>query len=320
MKIWIFAEISRRRLSQVALELISCARGLTADAQVTAVLIGHDLDDAVRESAANGATQIIVADHPLLKNYDDCRYESILTNLVRKYNPDILLGGATAIGRALLPRCAVKLHTGLTADCTDLRLDEEGNVIQIRPAFSDNILAHIRSVVKPQMATIRYKEFSEAARDEKRPVNIVRLPLKAAADGRTEVLESGELGAIDITASDIVVAAGRGIRRAEDMVLVEELADALGGCVAASRALVDAGIASSQIQVGYSGHRVKPKMYVACGISGAPQHLAGMKESGIIVAINSDASAPIFNIADIGYVGDLYEIIPQLTEAIRKNQ
>ncbi|MBR4415528.1 MAG: electron transfer flavoprotein subunit alpha/FixB family protein [Victivallales bacterium] len=157
MKIWIFAEISRRRLSQVALELISCGRGLTADAQVTAVLLGHGLDGAIHDAAAAGAAQIIVADHPLLENYDDCRYEAILTNLVRKYNPDILLGGATAIGRALLPRCAVKLHTGLTADCTQLTIEPEtGLLLQTRPAFGGNLFATIKTAeYRPQMATVR---------------------------------------------------------------------------------------------------------------------------------------------------------------------
>ena len=157
MKIWIFAELSRRRLSQVALELISCARGLAADAKVTAVLIGHDLDAAIREAAAVGAAQIIAADHPLLENYDDCRFEAILTNLVRKYNPDILLGGATAVGRALLPRCAVKLHTGLTADCTQLTIEPEtGILLQTRPAFGGNLFATIKTAEhRPQMATVR---------------------------------------------------------------------------------------------------------------------------------------------------------------------
>ena len=168
-------------------------------------------------------------------------------------------------------------------------------------------------------ATIRYKEFNEADRDTTRSVDIRKLTPACTVSG-IEILSTQELGGVDVTKADVIVAAGRGFKKKEDLVLAEDLAKTLGGVMAASRALVDAGMVSSQIQVGYSGHRVKPKIYIACGISGAPQHLAGMKESGTIIAINSDPSAPIFKVADIGYVGDLYEILPMLTERFRKER
>ena len=167
------------------------------------------------------------------------------------------------------------------------------------------------------MATIRYKEFSEAERDEGRAVHIVTVPPYNAADDRVCIMKAIPLGDGDITDAEVIVSGGRGIRRSEDLELLRQLADVLGGKVGVSRALVDAGMAPSDMQVGYSGNRVKPKVYIACGISGAPQHLAGMKESDVIVAINTDPSAPIFRVADYGYVGDLYEIVPQLTERLR---
>ena len=245
-------------------------------------------------------------------------YKDNIVQFIREYKPALILIGATAFGRSLAPRIAGALNTGLTADCTDLKADEDGKIIQIRPAFSDNILAHIKTRTLPQMATVRYKEFPEARYDCTRKIFIEKIPPYSTSCDSVIITGNHPLDSADITDADIVVAAGRGIRKKEDMSIIEDLARALGGITASSRALVDAGITSSQIQVGYSGHRVKPKVYIACGISGAPQHLAGMKDSDTIIAINKDASAPIFRIADIGYVGDLYEIVPMLTRAFSK--
>lgn len=236
---------------------------------------------------------------------------------IQEHEPSVVLVGATGFGRSLAPRVAAALEVGLTADCTQLRLDDTGRLIQIRPAFSGNILAHIRSDRQPQMATIRYKEFAPAGCENARPEKIVPLaPYKTNYD-KSRVLRVAPRVGGDITEAQVVVAAGRGLRKKEDLALLEELAALLDGTVGVSRALVDAGMADSTIQVGYSGHRVKPRLYIACGISGAPQHMAGMKESDIIVAVNSDASAPIFSQCDYGIVGDLYEVLPRMIDDIK---
>jgi len=241
-----------------------------------------------------------------------------LLPFIRNHKPEIILIGATELGRSLAPRLACALETGLTADCTDLLISDAGDFIQVRPAFSDNILAHIKTVTYPKISTVRYKEFKEAEEDYSRPVitEIIKpYILSCSTCAVEEVFPAGEM---ELSDAQIIVAAGRGIRAKDDMAMVYSFADSLGAQVGVSRALVDAGIADSQIQVGYSGHRVKPEIYIACGISGAPQHLAGMKESGTIIAINKDPSAPIFRIADYGIVGDLYHILPELTEHIKR--
>lgn len=231
---------------------------------------------------------------------------------VKEHKPAILLTGATHFGRSLAPRVAAALQTGLTADCTQLQLDERGRLVQIRPAFSGNILAYIRSERSPQMATIRYKEFPEADYSQPKPRCIRKLPPYATTCSKSQVLEELRLSEADIADADVIVAAGRGVRRKEDLSLLRELAGLLGGRLGVSRALVDAGLAESSLQIGYSGHRVKPGLYIACGISGAPQHIMGMKEAGTVIAINSDASAPIFSVCDYGMIGDLYQIVPRM--------
>lgn len=224
--------------------------------------------------------------------------------------------GATTFGRSLTPRIAAALNTGLTADCTELDIDDEGKLVQIRPAFSENILAHIKSDSYPQMATIRYREFPEADRDPGLTGEIIKKEPRKIGYSPLEVLKKIGEQEVNIAEARVVVAGGQGLKKPEDFELLQQLADHLGGCLGASRDLVDEGFISRDYQVGYSGNRVKPLVYIACGISGAPQHLAGMKESEIIIAINSDASAPIFEVADYGIVGDLYEVIPALLERL----
>lgn len=259
-----------------------------------------------------GADQVYVMEDQAFAAAEESVFEKNILAFAREEKPEIMLFGATNFGRSLAPRLAAALGTGLTADCTGFDLSEEGRLIQIRPAFSDNIFAHIMTATDPQMATVRFKEFPEAPVSETCE-RIDLAPVSTTSDGVLSIREE-ELALQDISEAEVVVAAGRGVKRAEDLKMLEELATLLGGRLGVSRALVDAGMADSSIQIGYSGHRVKAKLYIAAGISGAPQHLAGMKESGTIVAINTDASAPIFRIADIGYVGDLYEIIPKLIE------
>ena len=323
MKIWIFAEISRHRLSQMALELISCARGLATDAQVTAVLIGHDLDAAVCEAAANGAAQIIVADHPLLENYDDCRYEAILTNLVQKYNPDILLGGATAIGRALLPRCAVKLHTGLTADCTQLSIElETGLLLQTRPAFGGNLFATIKTAEhRPQMATVRPQVMKITPFTMEKEPEIIRVTpsedeLKGSFDWLDFIPKAESDN--DLRNAKVIVTTGYGCGGPDGVKLVRDFATAIGATLAASRPVVDAGWLPYACQVGQTGTTVQPDIYVAIGVSGAIQHWVGMGNSKKIVAINKDPDCFMMQQADIAIQADLFSLLPAAITKLQK--
>ena len=323
MKIWIFAEIYRRRLSQVALELISCGRGLTADAQVTAVLIGHGLDNAVHDAATAGAAQIIVADHPLLENYDDCRYESILTNLIRQYNPDILLGGATAIGRALLPRCAVKLHTGLTADCTQLTIEPEtGLLLQTRPAFGGNLFATIKTAeYRPQMATVRPQVMKITPFTMVKEPEIIRMtPSEDELRGSFDWLDfipKAESDS-DLRNAKVIVTAGYGCGGPDGVKLVREFATAIGATLAASRPVVDAGWLPYSCQVGQTGTTVQPDIYVAIGVSGAIQHWVGMGNAKKIIAINKDPDCFMMQQADVAVQADLFSLLPAAISKLQK--
>ena len=318
-EILVIAEQNYGVIHPVTYELIGKARELAPklNAAVSCLLAGPS-GIVAEELCYRGARPVYYMEHPCFAAPNEMLFRDNLVGALKKIDPLMILIGATPFGRSLAPRIAGALLTGLTADCTDLQVDEEGCVIQIRPAFSDNILAHIQTETTPQMATVRYMEFDEADQDPGRPVNIQRMKPVTTVDTTTEILRTETIEGVDITRAELIVAAGGGFKRKEDLVLAQNMADTLGGVMAVSRALVDAGMADSHIQVGYSGQRVKPKVYIACGISGAPQHLAGMKESDTIIAINTDASAPIFRLADIGYVGDLYEILPALTEAFRR--
>ena len=315
MKIWIFAECNRRHLSQVALELISCARNLTADAQVTAVLIGHQLDAAVQAAAAAGVGQIIVADHPLLERFDDCRYESILTNLVRKNNPDILLGGATAIGRALLPRCAVKLHTGLTADCTQLSIEPEtGLLLQTRPAFGGNLFATIKTAGhRPQMATVRPQVMKITPFSGENNPEIIRVTpsedeLKGSFDW-LDFIPKAEADS-DLRNAKTIVTAGYGCGGPDGIKLVRDFATAIGAALGASRPVVDAGWLPYSCQVGQTGTTVQPDTYIAIGVSGAIQHWVGMGNAKKIIAINKDPNCFMMQQADVAIQADLFSLLP----------
>jgi len=247
---------------------------------------------------------------------EECLFKSNIVHFINEYKPSIVLIGATDFGRSLAPRVAAALNTGLTADCTDLTIGEKGEMIQIRPAFSDNILAHITSNKLPQMATVRHGEFVIPARDTGRQANVVRILAYTETHNKTEVTALTKQTSRELSKADVIVACGRGIKKMEDILMIQLLADCLGGQVGFSRALVDAGMAEAAYQIGYSGVRVKPRLYIACGISGAAQHLAGMKDADTIIAINRDPSAPIFSVCDIGYVGDLYLVIPQMIKEL----
>lgn len=318
----VFAEQKKGDIHKVAYELLGKGKTLCdkLNCSLMAVVLGQS-DINVNELVYRGADKVYhIEDEMIFSVPDEVVYAENLVKLIKDIKPEICLFGATTFGRSLAPRVAAILETGLTADCTDLSIDDDMRLIQIRPAFSENILAHIKSDNYPQMATVRYKEFDEAHKDETKTGEIIKVKAIKSGNSLVEVLEEISNENINIADADVVVSAGVGIKNAEDLKMIQELALLLGGEVGASRALVETGIISKSHQVGYSGSRVKPKIYIACGISGAPQHVAGMKESGIIIAINNDPSAPIFKVADYSIVGDMYKIIPELIEAIKNKK
>jgi electron transfer flavoprotein alpha subunit len=263
-----------------------------------------------------GSKKVYLFEDPSLYSYDPILYKTNIVALAKEINPYAILFGSTHIGRSLAPRVAASLRTGLTADCTNLSTDEDGAFIQIRPAFTGNILAHIKTKTSPSMSTVRYKVMQRAKRDEKREGTIVKMaPLPN--DPSWKIIDERVIEGINLPDAEVIVSGGRGLKRAEDFKMLEELAKLLGGVVGSSRPLVDEGWIGKEHQVGFSGNTVKPKLYIACGISGSPQHLAGMRDSEMIVAINSDPSAPIFRYADMGIIGDIYEIIPKMIEKLK---
>lgn len=315
----IFAEQKDGVIHKVSYELLNKGEELAKNLKVplyAMILGGKEIN--LQELIYRGAKEVFHVEGDIFDVPEELLYADNILPLIKKIKPEICLFGATSFGRSLAPRIAGNLETGLTADCTELKIDDDEKLVQIRPAFSDNILAHIKTKTYPQMATIRYKEFAEAKRDLNRQGKIHKFPPFALQNTAVKVVKELESIATDITEAEVVVAGGRGFKTSEDFKILEELARLLGGVVGATRTVVEENYISSQHQVGYSGNRVKPKLYIACGISGAPQHIAGMREAEHIVAINSDPSAPIFNIADIGVVGDLYEIIPMLITELKK--
>jgi electron transfer flavoprotein alpha subunit len=328
--IWVFGEIRDGSLARVVLELLGAGRKLADQTGqgLAAVLVGDHLGDLPEELLAYGADQVYVAEHPDLAAFRDEPYTAVLAAAVAQYRPSVILFGATATGRSLAPRLAARLRTGLTADCTGLEIDRDsGDLLQTRPAFGGNIMATILCPNhRPQMATVRPGVLKAARRDDRRRQNpdpagaVIRL---AAGDdllrARTEVLgftaETTE--GVKLEDASIIVAGGRGLGSAENFALVRELADLLGGAVGASRAVVDEGWISHAHQVGQTGKTVSPRLYIACGISGAVQHLAGMQGSEIIVAINRNPEAPIFKVATYGLVGDVVQILRQLIAQLK---
>jgi len=317
----VFAEQKNNIIHKITYELLGKGRLLANKLQCelyTVILGPKNID--LQELIYRGSDKIYhIVNDEIFNKPDELIYSENLVKLIKEINPEICLFGATTFGRSVAPRVASSLETGLTADCTDLMIDDDGKLVQIRPAFSENILAHIISDNYPQMATVRYKEFEEASRDENRSGEIIKVNSIDSHNNLVEVLEELLNENINIADAKVVVSAGAALKSSEDLKMIKELADLLGGEVGASRALVETGIISKTHQVGYSGNRVKPTIYIACGISGAPQHIAGMKESNIIIAINNDPSAPIFNIADYSIIGDMYKIIPELIKELKSN-
>ena len=322
--VMIYAEYRHGRIVPVAFELLGIGRQL-ADQQnvpLSAVLLGDGLGDAGRELVAYGADKVYQVDNPALASFTDEAYANILEDLVREHKPAIVLAGATAIGRSFIPLVATSLATGLTADCTELSIrPEDGMLLQTRPAFGGNIMATIECPYsRPQMATVRPRVMKAVEYDPARQGEVISYePAAERLESRVKVLRNvlEEQSQVNITEGDIIVAGGRGLENEKGFELIKELADALGGAVGASRAVVDSGWIAYPHQVGQTGKTVNPKLYVACGISGAIQHVVGMQSSGTIVAINRDPNAPIFDVATYGIIGDLFEVVPKLIEKLQ---
>ena len=324
--IYVFAEQRDGNIQKVAFELIGKGRELAADLDqnVIAVLVGNGIADKADSLIKAGADSVIVIDDPVLENYMTEPYTKALTKVIKEKDPEIFLVGATAIGRDLAPRVSARIHTGLTADCTGLAIDEESkNLLMTRPAFGGNIMATIVCVNhRPQMATVRPGVMKALAVDEAKTGNVEVMTVDfGPADDSIELIEvlREDREIADITEAKVLVSGGRGVSNAEkfDTVLAP-LAEVLGGTIAASRSAVDSGWIDHERQVGQTGKTVRPELYVACGISGAIQHVAGMEGSEFILAINKDESAPIFDVADLGIVANLDTLLPKLTEAIKK--
>lgn len=323
--VWVFAEQRNGKLMGTAFELLGEGRKLadTLGVELSAVLLGSDVAKLADELIHYGADRVIVAEHPELKQYTTDGYTKVITDLVNSRKPEIILIGATNIGRDLGPRIAARLDTGLTADCTKLEIDtEQRMLLQTRPAFGGNIMATIITPKhRPQMATVRPGVMKKLAPDAGRKgiVEKVEVALEKK-DIRTivrEVVKSAKQ-AVNLIDAEVIVSGGRGLGGPEGFKLIEELACELGGVVGSSRAAVDSGWISHDHQVGQTGKTVRPKIYVACGISGAIQHLAGMQSSDCIIAINKNPDAPIFDVADYGIVGDLYKVVPMMIEEVKK--
>ena len=322
--VWVFAEQHRSSISSVTLELLGEGRKLAdkRKTKLSAVFIGHNITEKAKDLIAYGADIVYVADDPALKDFNDDPYSAVLTTLAKLHKPEIILAGATAIGRSFIPKVACVLHTGLTADCTALDIDSEnGNLLQTRPAFGGNIMATIITPNhRPQVATVRHKVMKKAVPDQSRIGDIINVKFNSHGDLRTKVIKTIDdlTQKVNLSEADIIVSGGRGLGDPKYFPLIEELAKTIGGAVGASRAAVDAGWIPYSHQVGQTGKTVCPKLYVACGISGAIQHLAGMQSSDVIVAINKDPHAPIFNVATYGIVGDLLEVIPVMIRKFKE--
>jgi len=322
--VWVFAEQRHSRLKGVVYELLSKGRQLadTLDTELCAVCLGYDISET-EQLVAYGADKVYLVDSPALTDFQEELYARKLVELIQEYKPEIVIAGATAQGRSFIPRVAAMLRTGLTADCTGLDIDPEtGLLLQTRPTFGGNIMATIICQAKrPQMSTVRPRVFKRGASDNNRQGQIIRVDFDSAGvTSRTRLLDFIEdiTEKIRLEDADIIVSGGRGLGKPENFHLVAELAGVLGAAVGSSRPPVDDGWIPYSHQVGQTGKTVCPRLYIACGISGAVQHLAGMQTSDAIVAINDDPHAPIFEVATYGIVGDLFTVVPMLTEKLRE--
>lgn len=323
--VFVFVQQVDNVITPVSFELIGKGKELAndLDTEVTAVVLGSKIDAMGKELARHGADRVIMVDDPALEVYTTEPYVHAFTEIINKYKPEVVLFGATAIGRDMAPRVSARVHTGLTADCTKLEINpEDKGLMMTRPAFGGNIMATILCPDhRPQMSTVRPGVMQKLPTNDAAECEVIKEEVAGLSDHmNVEVMEIVKTVAekMDIQDAKILVSGGRGMASPENFKLLEDLADALGGTISSSRACVDAGWVEKDRQVGQTGKTVRPNLYIACGISGAIQHLAGMEESDVIIAINKDETAPIFNVADFGVVGDVFKILPLFTEAVKK--
>ncbi len=323
--VWVIGEQREGKINPVTIELIGEGRKLADQLgkELAVVIAGYEVEKEVKELLHYSVDKVYYINDPLLKDFTTDGYAISIANLIERKKPEVVLVGATSIGRDIAPRIAGKVGTGLTADCTKLEIDSTDNkLLQTRPAFGGNLMATIVCPKnRPQMSTVRPGVMAKAVRNESETgileVVTPELTEKMIRTRLVEILPQ-EKKSVNLTDARIIVSGGRGLKKAEGFELIKELADKLGAEIGASRAAVDSGWIEHSHQVGQTGTTVRPELYIACGISGAIQHLAGMSDSKYIVAINKDAKAPIFSICDYGIVGDLYEIIPEMIESLNR--
>lgn len=325
--IQVFAEQREGVIQNVAFELIGKARELadSIQEQVTAVLIGHNVSGLTQQLIAAGADRVLVVDHEIVKDYLTEPYAQAITQIVNEYKPEIFLLGATTMGRDLGPRLSARLQTGLTADCTSLEMSEERELMMTRPAFGGNLMATIMCTEhRPQMSTVRPGVMRRHESNPNRTGEVINVEVNFDVEKCNKIRlvrkEREDKTLVDITEANVLVSGGRGVGTQGGFEKLTDLAGVLNAEVSSSRAMVDAGIIGHERQVGQTGKTVRPDLYIAAGISGAIQHLAGMEESEFIIAINKDKFAPIFQVADLGIVGDLHKVLPALTEKVKALQ
>jgi electron transfer flavoprotein alpha subunit len=324
--VWVFVEQTEGVPARVSWELLGVGAELAAarHAELCTVVIGYEVEHLCAEAFCYGAQKVYIIDAPVFRYYRTQSYLAATCHLIDKHKPEIILMGATGLGRDLAGAVATQVATGLTADCTGLGIDDKGNLMQTRPAFGGNIMATIMcDKFRPQMATVRPNVMPMPARREGATGEIIRESCPVREDDlAVKVLEiisdAKSKDAVDITAADFIISGGRGMMGSDNFRILKELADEIGGVVGASRSAVDAGWMPQDRQVGQTGKTVRPKIYIACGISGAIQHLVGMQDADMIIAINRDKDAPIFEVATYGIVGDLFKVVPAITARIRE--
>ncbi|MCM8818901.1 MAG: FAD-binding protein [Candidatus Omnitrophica bacterium] len=321
--IWFFAETREEEISSVSFEMLSAAKKLKKklNQEICAVIFGRNIKDKLEILIKKGAEKVYFIEDDIFCNFSEKVYAESLAYLIKKYKPNILIAGATMIGRSFIPSVAVKVQTGLTADCTDVDIDEKtGLLIQTRPTFGGNLMAKIICEKhRPQMATIRPKIFDIAEDEVNVNGEIIEEKIDFEIDREVEICEREKVeNVVDLQEAEIIVSGGRGLKEGKNFQMIKELADILSGAVGASRAAVDSGWIGYPHQVGQTGKTVKPKVYIACGISGAIQHLAGMQTSDYIIAVNKDPDAPIFKVANLGVIGDIFEVIPILIRKLKE--
>ena len=324
--VWVLGEVTAGEVHRVTMELLGIARELAdklgSGSKVVCLLMGNNLEGLDQDLFSYSADKVIMVDDESLKYFNDSVYASVVSRLVKKYKPEILISGATSKGRSLMPLVAVKIETGLTADCTGLDIDSEsGLLLQTRPAYGGNIIATIKCENhRPQMSTVRQGVFKAVSPDNVRLGELIHeIVLEDEKVSIFKILSEdteSEDSTVNLHDARVIVTGGRGVKSAEGFKVIQDLADAVDGAVGATRATIDSGWIAYPHQVGQTGLTVQPEIYIACGVSGQIQHLVGMQSSDLIIAINKDPDAPIMQLADVSIVGDLFEVVPEITKLL----